>query len=216
MNAKRHPDDATLMSFAAGGLSQALAAVVAAHVSRCPHCRRELQVLDMIGTVVLRDLPESWLLRPVPVLALGSLEADIDGRVNGRPPGADIPSPIAQIAGDRLDQIAWSSLSPGIEQHELKLPGGSSGGQLKLLKIDPGRSIPEHGHGGTELTLVLRGGFKDGYGEFGPGDVADVDESIDHMPVADPVEGCICLIASEKPPKFRGLLARLVQPFLKS
>ncbi|MBL4544621.1 MAG: cupin domain-containing protein [Oceanicaulis sp.] len=31
--------------------------------------------------------------------------------------------------------------------------------------------MPHHGHDGTEFTLVLSGGFSDGRGSYGPGDV---------------------------------------------
>ncbi len=212
---RHHPDDATLMSFASGGLSQALSVAVAAHAWNCPHCRRELKLLDAIGMVCLRDLEASELHRPMPLLALGSLEADIDGLdIHSRPADADIPLPIALLAGHRLADIAWSSMATGVQQHLLTVIG-DTGGQLRLLKIEAGRKIPEHGHGSTELTLVLHGAFRDAYGEFKVGDLADVDEEVDHSPIADPVIGCICLIASDAPPKFRGLLARLARPFLK-
>ena len=65
-------------------------------------------------------------------------------------------------------------------------------------------TLPEHGHHGGELTLVLRGGFSDVTGRYGPGDVEDVDNEIEHRPVADP-EGCVCLVGSEGPVRFTGL-----------
>ena len=59
-------------------------------------------------------------------------------------------------------------------------------GKLRLLKVAPGHGIPEHGHGGAELTLVLRGSFHDETGRYARGDVADLDETVEHQPVADP------------------------------
>lgn len=214
MTAQFHPDDSTLMSYAAGSLNPALAAVVAAHVWGCAHCRREVGFLQLIGATVMRDLPDAELTRPAPVLALSSLEADVDTRMPPRPDDADIPLPIAPFAGHRLDDIEWATVSPGVQQHVISI-GGNAGGMLKLLRIDPGRKIPEHGHGGTELTLVLRGAFSDVYGTFRAGDIADVDSDVDHAPRADAEVGCICLIAAETPPHFRGLIARIAQPFLK-
>ena len=73
--------------------------------------------------------------------------------------------------------------------------------------------MPEHGHGGAELTLVLRGAFHDETGRYARGDVADLDETVEHQPVVTDAGGdCICLIASEKPERFHGLVARLLQP----
>ena len=72
--------------------------------------------------------------------------------------------------------------------------------------------MPEHGHGGCEMTLVLAGSYHDETGAFGPGDLQDVDESVEHKPLTDAVTGCICLIASERPARFKGLFGRLFQP----
>ncbi|EPM91244.1 transcriptional activator ChrR, partial [Pseudomonas syringae pv. actinidiae ICMP 18804] len=39
MGPLHHPDDATLISYAAGALSQVIAVVTAAHLERCAECR---------------------------------------------------------------------------------------------------------------------------------------------------------------------------------
>ena len=74
---------------------------------------------------------------------------------------------------------------------------------MQLIKAAPGASVPEHTHGGSEITLVLRGALIDSTGRYAPGDVADVDEHIEHTPVADAEAGCICAIANEQPTRFR-------------
>ncbi len=73
--------------------------------------------------------------------------------------------------------------------------------------------MPDHGHGGAELTLVLDGAYADQTGEYGAGDIQDVDENVEHTPMADSGTGCICLIASESPARFKGWIGRLFQPF---
>ena len=73
--------------------------------------------------------------------------------------------------------------------------------------------MPDHGHGGAELTLVLEGAYSDETGAYRRGDMQDVDETIEHTPVADTETGCICLIASEQPARFKGLVGRLLQPW---
>jgi len=72
--------------------------------------------------------------------------------------------------------------------------------------------MPEHGHGGSELTLLLRGSYRDEVGHFARGDLADLDETVEHQPVADPETGCICLIGTESKARFKSLFARLLQP----
>ncbi|HBV54683.1 MAG TPA: transcriptional regulator, partial [Rhodobacteraceae bacterium] len=43
--------------------------------------------------------------------------------------------------------------------------------------------------------LVLKGAFRDQTDHFGPGDVEVANEDLEHTPVADIGEDCICLAA---------------------
>jgi putative transcriptional regulator len=125
--------------------------------------------------------------------------------------GIEVPAPLAGIIGDSLDNLRWRWIGPGLWHRPLEVRGA---GSLHLIKASPSSSVPEHAHGGSELTLVLRGALIDAAGRYGPGDVADVDEAVEHhAPSADPDAGCICVIANEQPTRFRGLLARLMQPW---
>ena len=110
-----------------------------------------------------------------------------------------------------LDRVPWRRIGIGVWHHPLPLSPGAKG-DLRLLKVAPGQAMPDHGHGGAELTLMLRGSYRDEVGTFRVGDLADLDDDVEHRPVADLKDGCICLIASEEKAKFRGLLARLFQP----
>jgi putative transcriptional regulator len=204
-----HPDDATLMSFAAGSLTEALSAVVAAHLDVCPDCRREHLLMVRMGGALLEALPSPSLDRPAPVMALRRQEADVAASAE-TPVGeaVEIPRPLSRLLSSGLDQLPWRRLGVGVWHHRLPC----SNGDLRLLKVAAGRRMPEHGHGGSELTLMLRGSYTDATGTYRAGDVADLDDDIEHTPIADAETGCICLIASEKPAKFKGLIPRLVQP----
>jgi len=59
---------------------------------------------------------------------------------------------------------------------------------------------------------VLRGSFTDEIGRFAAGDIADLDDQIEHQPLVDSAEDCICLVATDAPLKFTTLLGRLMQP----
>jgi putative transcriptional regulator len=113
--------------------------------------------------------------------------------------------PVAELIGGGLDDVAWRWLGPGIRDHLLPLKGA---GKLRLLRVAPKHHVPEHGHGGAELTLVLRGSFHDETGRYLRGDVADLDEDVAHHPLIDGDVDCICLVASEAPEQFHGLLAQ--------
>jgi putative transcriptional regulator len=205
---RHHPDDATLMSFAAGSLTEALAAVVASHLDVCATCRRELRLMQQMGGALLETLPAPSLDRLTPVMALHRQEADVVARPVPNRQTAEVPQSLARLVKTDLDNIPWRRLGVGVWHHRLPC----SSGDLRLLRVAAGRRMPEHGHGGSELTLMLRGSYHDETGTYQAGDVADLDDDIEHTPVAHAETGCICLIASEKPAKFKGLISRLVQP----
>lgn len=216
MTIARHPDDLTLMGFAAGSLAEPLAAVVAAHLDLCPRCRAEVGDLERMGAALMGAAGPAGgtpgvraRARSLPRAASedGSRMAiHGDDRIG---PADLLPRPIRRRWGVSLADIRWYPLARGVRHHRLPLSPGVTG-DLRLLEVAGGAALPEHGHYGGELTLVLRGGFSDATGRFGPGDVEDVDAEVEHRPVADP-EGCICLVGSEGPVRFTGLGMRLWQ-----
>jgi putative transcriptional regulator len=204
MTITHHLDDATLMSFAAGSLPAALAAVAAAHAAMCPRCRREIALLERLGGALMAGVEPVDLMAPEPLgPAPGSSREQ--ARAGAAVRDAELPLPVAGLVPSGLDDVAWRWLGPGVWDHVLPIQGA---GKLRLLKVAPGHHIPEHGHGGSELTLVLRGSFHDETGRYLRGDVSDLDEDVAHHPLIDGDVDCISLVASEAPEQFRGLAAR--------
>jgi putative transcriptional regulator len=206
MTITHHLGADTLISFAAGTLPGALSAVAAAHIALCPHCRTELVWCERIGAALLEDLPAPPL-------------ATVEAAVHALPqPGAPNPArlggnafnPILRLARDDFADVAWRRIGIGLWHRPLPLQGQ---GSLQLIKAAPGATVPEHSHGGGELTLILRGAMSDATGRYLTGDIADLDQDIEHTPVADAGAGCVCAVANEVPTRFRGLLARLLQPW---
>jgi putative transcriptional regulator len=193
----RHPDAATLMGFAAGGLPEPLAAAVSAHASICSDCREEVRDMELIGAAVLVGLS------PAPGATGGEVAAphrpQEPAQPGRNPPGGSavpgMPAPLARKYGLALDSIPWKLLAPGVWEHCLALSQGAEG-DLRLIKLAPGRKLPRHGHGVSELTLVLAGAFSDASGDYRCGDVQDLESGNEHQPVGDKEVGCICLVAS--------------------
>lgn len=209
-----HPDVTTLMSFAAGTLAEPLAAVVAAHAAMCPVCRREVGHMEQVGAVLMCGLGvPAGSVRPANTIVEHVQPATAFVPAGPARADARLPAPITRAYGLTFETIAWKRLGPGVLHHRLPLSQGVRG-DLRLLKIGAGRRMPEHGHGGAELTLVLDGAYSDQTGVYRSGDVQDVDGDVAHTPIADARLGCICLIASESPARFKGLVARLVQPLV--
>lgn len=108
--------------------------------------------------------------------------------------------------------MPWKSLGFGVKQ---ALLSEGEEGSLRLLYIPGGRAMPEHGHHGLEMTLVLQGSFSDDEGLFGPGDVEIGHDALEHTPIATPGVDCICLAATDAPLRFKSLVPRLFQPFFR-
>jgi len=216
VNIRHHLDDATLLAFAAGSLSEGMSLLVASHIDRCTDCQARLQQAEAVGGALLEELAPVALAPGALEQVLALLDSDA-GKPEERPAApapaqhADIPAPLAPYLKRSLDELDWRTLVPGVRQFDLRLGGP---GATRLLRIAPGLSVPHHGHRGNEMTLILRGSYSDELGRFQAGDVADLDEQISHQPINDSGEDCICLIATDAPLRFSGLMGRLVQPFI--
>ena len=216
MKIRHHLDDSTLMSLAAGSLPEALGAVAANHLDWCAQCRERSHEFELIGGAMLEGIEPEAMAADAPDRAWDGL-LDARAKSANRPAqiagsessarDAALPGPLSKLLDGPLSNVSWSFMAPGVRSHRL-FPPGAIKGDLRLLKISPGHKLPQHGHSGSELTLVLTGSYHDEFGRFGPGDVADLDESVEHTPVADDGAACICLIASESPARFKGLISR--------
>lgn len=132
------------------------------------------------------------------------------GRVAGT---VGMPRPVTQLIGMPLGDVPWRRMVPGVRHYQIA-SSRKSPGDLRLLMIEPGRRLPDHGHRGAELTLVLTGSYVDKIGRFASGDVADLDTEIEHQPTVDSNQPCICLVASEQKARFKGIIGRLLQPLV--
>ncbi len=206
MSINHHLDDATLMSCAAGSQPEAFAAVVTSHLAICPRCRSELKKHALIGEALFEALAPTPVTREAPVVAMRAGESD-----DVTEAAAELPAPLKAVLAGSSDAVAWRRLGPGIWHLPIALSEPARG-DLRLLKVAPGTQLPEHGHGGSELTIVLEGSYRDEFGTYRRGDVADLGDDIEHRPVADEKDGCVCLVASDQKARFKGLVARLLQP----
>jgi len=219
MTIRYHAHEETLLRCAAGTIRPGLALVAATHIAGCPACRDRLADFEAIGGVLLRDAAPT-LMAPD---ALATIFACVDAgtsetaksegtrlpsRVVPRPDGVVLPKPL------RHCEIGpWRWIAPGV--HISKVGAPQAGGtQALLMKIGANRNLPRHGHVGRELTQVISGSFSDHLGQYGPGDLIELGEEVDHRPVVDAGGDCICLTAIEQKMRFHGLLARFMQPFI--
>ncbi|MDO8883173.1 ChrR family anti-sigma-E factor [Pseudotabrizicola sp.] len=213
MKIKHHMSDELLMAYAAAELPEAFNLVIAAHLSMCDECRARSMAFDALGGAVIEDSTcdmsagslETCLAR---IGAMSQTDAPLARRQD-----SVLPAPLMDYVGGGVDSVKWRPLGMGVRQAILRT--GDKGASARLLYIPAGASMPDHGHNGLELTLVLQGAFRDEADRFARGDVEIADASVEHTPVAEAGEACICLVATQGSLKFNALLPRLAQPFFR-
>lgn len=203
------------MRLAAGRLPAGPARVVAVHLAGCPECRERFCTFEAVGGALLEAV------EPVPLApgAFAAALAALDG--DAAPVPAALPAPPMLLPGIPLPAPLhdcrmgpWHWIGVGVRASTLRVPEDPSA-RLTLLRVGPGRKLPEHGHFGTEFTQVLVGSFSDSFGRYGPGDLSEMGHEIEHQPVVDPEGECICLAALEGGMRLTGMLGRLIQPFVR-
>ncbi|TDK27190.1 transcriptional regulator [Luteimonas aestuarii] len=222
MSPRHHLDPSTLVSFAAGALPPEVNVVVATHLDGCATCRKRIADAERIGGALVEHqqpaaarLPNAAQLRE---RMLARLDSATDVPARAAPPVVDVdrhdpdrlPAPLHPYFGTSYRALRWRWMSPGV--HCIRSPQSAN---LLLLKIAPGKSMPLHSHGASEVTQILQGAYDDALGHFAPGDVADLDSDIEHQPVTTPGTACICVSALDAPLEFRGWIARKLQPLFK-
>jgi putative transcriptional regulator len=215
-----HPSETTLLAYASGQLREGLSLVVATHLAWCASCRDGVAAAEMAAGLLLADAPpadcsEDLLARTCVALDGRPVVAAKPHQPTSLPSsglGLLLPHPLQGYV-DRAGPARWRRLVPGVQQFPL-IRRTTGGGTVRMLRIAPGMKMPRHGHAGIELAIVLDGSYRDEIGLFARGDLADLDQDIRHQPRADEREGCVCLIATERPLRFEGWLLRWIQPAL--
>ena len=215
-NVKHHLTDSLLMAYSAGNLPEAFNLIVAAHVTMCDECRARLASFDSVGGALLDEgdavsIDDNSFAETMRLINSGAVASQIK---QPQQPNvkAVLPAPVRDYVGGDLDKVKWRPIGMGVKQAILPTSKDAS---IRLLYIPAGTAVPDHGHRGMELTLVLQGAFVDETDRFGPGDIEIAGEELNHTPIADIGEDCICLAATDAPLRFNKLIPRIAQPFLR-
>ena len=210
----RHPaPEELLLDYAAGALSDGPALALALHVALDPASRRTVDQLNAVGGALIEREPEpplddvalEWALARV-----RNVMVEPRAAAASRYPGFDwAPPPLARHL--RSDSN-WRRILGQFDEIRLDVPGDAY--RVSLLRLEPGRGLPEHKHSGYEYTVCLQGGYTDATGSYGVGDFAVGPGGERHEPIADTGEPCIALIVVEKPIVLTGSWGRLLSPLV--
>ncbi|MCM2291799.1 ChrR family anti-sigma-E factor [Allorhizobium sp. BGMRC 0089] len=224
MAVHHHVSDELLLDYAAGTLAEGWSLAVATHLALCPECRHRLKTMEATGAALMESAPleisakseidVSWAVMQKR-LGQSQKGADIKEKTRGKAAGLSgpvLPEPLRSYVGGDVDGLRWKALGRGAYHIPIRTQDGET--NVRLLRIPAGKPVPEHSHGGRELTLVLKGSFHDETGEFRRGDLEDADDTLEHQPIAGKDEDCICLAVTDAPLRFKSRLLRFIQPVL--
>lgn len=206
-----------LLDYASGALAEGPALMVASHLAYSEQARADVAALEAVAGDMLASMPAEALPDDALARTLARIDAEPPPAPTARPKddalgivGTALPTPLRRYLPD---DAHWRPALGGIE--EIELPLGDKSYRATLIRIGAGRALPAHRHAGSEYTLVLSGSFSDGRGRFDRGDICVADASVEHKPVADLDQPCVCLVIAEAPVRLTGFFGRFLNPFLK-
>ena len=178
MTIRHHLSDQLLTAYAAGQLPEAFNLVVATHVSLCDECRARLMAFDAVGGALMDDIDTVEMADDALAAAMARLESVPQATQRAPLKAAGIlPAPLADYVGGDLSAVRWKRIGGGVKQAILPTDSDAS---VRLLYIPAGKAVPDHGHRGMELTLVLQGAFADDNSRFNRGDIEIAGEELEH------------------------------------
>ncbi len=215
---QHHPSEALLMDYTMGTLSDGFAMAIEIHLESCALCRQDLKLMREMGGEMLRAEPAP----SAPTSALKDILAHLPAQ---EPASVEIAAPAEPIAvgsrhlparlsalhADEKGQLPFKTRAPGIAT--IPLMKEEDGTYARLMRIAAGKSVPHHSHNGVELTVIISGAYHDEISHYGPGDFIEHGPEIQHQPIADTEEDCVCLGVTEGPLAFTKPTYRLLRPF---
>jgi putative transcriptional regulator len=215
MNIEHHPTDPMLAAFAAGTLDHGQHVAIATHLVSCPQCRSFMRSMEHVGGAVLTSL--------LPAAMATDALAKAEARLNepAQPMAASHTPVVTAIEIPGLPKFVrryrfgnWKWIAPSVHVRPIMLPYASDT-RVFLLKSGPGTKMLQHTHTGIEMTCVLSGVFSQEGSLYGPGDFDSGDETVDHQPIVEAGEDCVCLVAMQGRLRLNGLMGRILQPFVR-
>jgi len=206
-----HPETEHLIEYVNGSLHPSISLCVSVHLDFCEQCRSHINKLEAIGGALLDKLDDAYVDENL----LTNIFQQIDfqdttraGVVRASMLETDIlPSSVKKLFNYDESQLNWRHHGGKVRSAELL---NDKGIKASLIRLQQGANIPQHGHRGTEYTVVLDGSFSDEDGIYHKGDFLIRKPGDKHAPTATTDKDCWCLTALEAPLKFSNPLLEFV------
>ena len=198
------PLDGLLAGYCAGTLDPASHALVASHLILKPDNRNYVAALEDLAGTSLREAPPEPLSDRDRRLAAIFGETPAPRRAQQ---SSVLPEPLLQFVGCDINDLKWRTKLPGVKEYRI---ASSGRGEASLLLVKAGRQMPSHTHEGSEVTLVLTGGFHDITGHYARGDIAIAGADLDHRPMTDEDADCLCFAVTDGPLHLTGPVGKII------
>jgi putative transcriptional regulator len=214
MTVEHHPHPRYLGAFAAGALDLGQHVAIATHLVACGHCRSFVRSMEEAGGALLENqrpsaMSPSAFADTEARLSLAGVSSSVLERAERK---SDVPGLPGFVKDYRFG--SWKWVAPSVHVRTIELPYASDT-RVFLLKAGPGTHMLQHGHRGLEMTCVLAGAFRQNGSYYGPGDFDIGDDEIEHQPLVESGEECVCLVAMQGNLELKGFFGRLMQPFVR-
>ena len=213
--AKFHPDIHMLTEFTAGTLPLAQSACVSIHLSFCSKCRETTEAQTALASALFEELEPVNVSDSKLDIVMSRLDeaAPLTYPRDSGKERHSIPAMIQRLMSGGYSDLSWKKITSALRISYLST--GDPYYEFALYHIKAGGVIPEHNHRGSEMTLVLEGGFSDSEGTYHAGDFLFREQGDIHSPAALADEDCICLAVLDAPLSFTRLRHRWMNPFLQ-
>ncbi|MEP0520756.1 MAG: ChrR family anti-sigma-E factor [Hyphomicrobiales bacterium] len=205
--------DGLMAEFVAGTLPAPLRVMMASHLDMNKSNKEWVANLEAMAGLELMNIEPVALSDPNSMLD-NIFSSDAEPAVEMHALTEDgTPSSLKDFIGTNVSNIPWKkNRFVGFEEVQL---GEFDGCKASLFRLQAGQGVPHHTHHGTEMTLVLKGGFSDGTGHYVKGEIVIADGTVDHRPIADDDGECICFAVTDAPLRLTGPLGRFIAPFIR-
>ena len=204
MNSITHKNE-LVFGFSSGSLGEAKSLFTAMYLYLNSVASKNASVFE---NILANNLDEVEGVRPKKLSYLDCIN-DNKLEFKNSPKTSKFNNPLMSVF-NKLDNLNWKTVFKGFKEYSLPVNDNDS---LKLIKMDPGTSVPLHSHNGKEYILVLEGSFCDEYGEYNKGDIQINDQQIKHNPTTSDSNGCICLSITENDIVFFGKFGSILNLF---
>ncbi|MEM9269534.1 MAG: ChrR family anti-sigma-E factor [Pseudomonadota bacterium] len=205
-----HPNDAYLMAYANGTLSDGMNVLIASHLTYCPICREKVAQYEALQGGLLETSVSDDVRVDASLDMIFDRMASAPIEVERPVAKTNVPSPIAAHIDGELEDLPWRFRLPGLYDYPLPQFEGED---VCLLKAKPGTGMLSHTHEEDEATLILTGVMEDGDTLLRAGDVAIAGPEHDHHPKIVGDEICYCLVVMSGRLKFTGPVGRALNLF---